>query len=367
MKHAILALPLTALCGQHSSDFPMSLHQLLCLQRKLQWNLPVMRSSVQRSCVMVALTLLLVTTMTQADSIAEAAECDVVSVLSTDASGRVMVESSLEALPDWTAVSVGEPLTMKHHMPLSLGLDAPDNLLCEMVDPQAQAALVNYHFLLKYPGAKSRCPYPVHPSHELYVCNLPNGCIAYLRMQEGAEATSVLAGCGAQRFEFERVSPYEFAKAQISGEDPLTDTSNLIIEYRIAEQDCRSLIAFEEGTGRLAELVNAARLVAELLEVYKERNVAYPGTLCQLYTGPDRVIAAIPRNPFEFQQNLCDSEVALPRPRGAVSYISQKVDGRIAGYWLAVLADGEPAQPKLALPEGEAVPLRAVEWIEAHP
>src|SRR5690606_34061752 len=259
----------------------------------------------------------------------------VVSVLVTDVNGMVMVESSLSFKPDWTSVSIAEPLTMEHYLPLSLRQDEPDNLVCVGVDPEVEAAMSNYQVLLKHPQATTVCPFPSHPSGQLYSCITDDGGIVLLRIQPGYEAAELIAAVGDSRYEFQSISPYDYAKLQVVGSPHETDISKQVIEFRVAEQDCLSLIAFTDQQGRREQLINATGLTAELIDLFHELNGFFPRTLCQLYTGPDRVIAAIPRNPYAWEQNLCGSEDALPRPTGAVDYVPQIIDEEVVGYWLA--------------------------------
>lgn len=292
---------------------------------------------------------------------------DVVSVIALDANGDVMAEAYPGLSNEWSLFDLGDPLNLETGWPLSYGWDEPEGVCPEGVS----VAVVFYQVLIRRKDAKTSCPYPVHPSKVLFIAKMDDGTLAILRMQEGSKPASVKARYLDKEYDMYPATAEEVARIQTAGIEPDIDWSTANLESKISRQDNKSLVAYLDKANQAEMLGQAADLMAEILELYYTRNGTYPRTMCQLYTGPQAVITAIPRNPYAWERNLCDTEDGPPRPRGCVKYISERVNGGTqgeasTGYWLAITGDGPEVKPTRELPKSASRPFRVIRWIEQH-
>lgn len=191
-----------------------------------------------------------------------------------------------------------------------------------------------------------------------------------MRLREEDVPHSIKARVGDREYDLLEYPIELLVELQLSGTGlEQTNRENVIVEYRIAELDTQSWQAFQTSLDQAELLGQAAEIVAELLEIYEERNGKYPGTMCQLYAGNEAIVAAIPRNPFAWDRNLCDTEHGLPRPKGYLRYFPHRVEGetKTTGYWLAITGEGTEVQPEVPLPTDTTAPFRVIRWIEKHP
>lgn len=297
-----------------------------------------------------------------------------VSVLAYDEQARVMVEGDLDFLPDWACFSCGDPLTLKDSARSAAPADAKEAQGCpEGTDPAAAAAYArNFAVMLRAPDATRSCSFPLAPVGAFYRADLPDGGIVLLQLPEDAQPSTVLAGYKGEVYSLFPVSTIDVARLQLAGDPPGTDPEKAHIITKVARADNLSLIAFTDEHGQAEALMNAAEVVVAIEEVYRERHEQYSHTMCQLYAGPNAVISAVPRNPYDFDRNLCETEYGMPRPAGALRYIPEVIGDtpereRVVGYWLAVLGSGPTVDPVQPLPADCAMPLRAIHWFETHP
>lgn len=291
-----------------------------------------------------------------------------VAILALNENGQIMVETELEFVQSWTSVGVGDPLTLTDFMPRSVVVTTPGaEAMCEDVDPDAAAACVNYGVVLKHPECQTNCHFPFRPVGTFFGTQFPDGGWVILRLLEGIRPATIEASYLGSRYALAEISPLDVARLQVFEESPEFDMSRSILENLVAYADCLSLIAYSDGVGQMGALELATDVVRRVEEHFYTVHGQYSHSLCQLYTGTPAVVGDLPRNPFEFDKNLCATEYSTPRPEGAIRYFPYTVgdtpgDERVVGYAIAILGPGEPADPPEDLPEDAAMPLRAVKW-----
>lgn len=294
---------------------------------------------------------------------------ELVSIIALSDSGDVMVEAVLFYGEDWVLIDVGDPLTLDYGMPLSLAWKRQtDETECPI--GAMNENIVTHQVLLKPPSTTTRCPYPMHPSGLFYSAELEDGGRVVVRLREEDVPHSVMARIGNKEFELVEFSVEDLVELQLSGTGlEQTNLENVIVEYRIADLDTLSWQAYQTSSNQAELLDRAAEILAELLGIYHERSGNYPGTMCQLYAGSDAIVSAIPRNPFAWNRNLCDTEHSLPCPKGVLRYFPQRVGGEsgATGYWLAITGTGTEVHPEVPLSAEFAAPFRVIRWVEQHP
>lgn len=270
----------------------------------------------------------------------------------------------------WCSFFTGDPVSLKYPLPLSEEAVAEQlQRTCdEGVDPDAAAAISFCSALLKHPDATARCPYPLYPADNLYMAELTNGAQAFLRLPAHVEPHSTQIRCESETVDMRSVSAAQLAAILMAGE--AIEVNNYLFEDRVCLQQCLNVVAFSEQEGEPEALLASAELTTRMCDLYYERNGMYPYQLCQLYTGEKAICGGYLSNPYDIDQNLCLSNLAEPRPEGAIRYIPEAVaDGqelRVVGYWLAVLGPGEAIDPDVPLPLEAGYPLRAIKWYETH-
>jgi len=286
--------------------------------------------------------------------------------------GHIITECYLYVDQDqqWCSFFTGDPVSLKYPLPLSEEPVAEQlQRTCdEGVDPDAAAAISFCSALLRHPDATARCPYPLYPADNLYMAELANGAQAFLRLPADVEPYRTQVRCDAETADMHSVSAEQIAAILMAGE--AIEVNNYLFEDRVCLQQCLNVVAFSEQEGELEALVASAELTTRMCDLYYERNGMYPYQLCQLYTGENAICGGYLSNPYQIGLNLCLSNLAEPRPEGAIRYIPEVVeDGenlQVVGYWLAVLGAGEAVDPEVPLPSEAGYPLRAIKWYEIH-
>ncbi len=287
-----------------------------------------------------------------------------ITVTALDDTGGVLALAYPMLDNEWTSNGCGDPLELERGWSLSTDWDRPAGVC----PPGSQSVVVNFECVVRRKDAVTCCPYPMHPSKVLFLARLDDGTVAILRLQAGTKPASVTARYLDRDYAMRPATPEEVARIQTTGRAPDYDWSADSLESKVCMLDNQSLVASLDKTGQMAALDRAADLLAEILELYYTRWGAYPASLSQLYTGERAVITALPRNPFDWDQNLAQRSDSSRAPAG-VEYISESgstgaPSASVTGYWLAVCAKGAAVKPARELPPGVKPPAHAVRWIE---
>ncbi|MDQ3022813.1 MAG: hypothetical protein M3R04_00285 [bacterium] len=329
--------------------------------------------SVFRSrCVSIAALLLICMLgllLSTSAAVVESAEFSSVSVSVLNPDSKLMIEATLSFTKEWTSIGSGDPLSLKHTMPLSLGIPQESEVVCD----EDSAALSNYIFMLRFPGSTTACLFPMNPSgnFQFFRADLSNGGSAFLQLPGDAFVGSIRLTSVIQETTMALVTPLEIATAMM-GEVITEQDPNTILEMKISRRNCQNLIAHSEKRDQVSALLESSRLIEDALKLYYSRRSRYPNQLCQLYTGPDAVVGELPSNPYKPSESLCISQIAGSKPEGYVRYFVLTGDSAPAEqigqyYWLAALGPGEETKPNRPLPVKMNIPPRSIAWFEPAP
>jgi hypothetical protein len=287
-------------------------------------------------------------------------------IYAQDSAGNDIADATSELDAKWHIFSCGDPLGLEAQGPLSDQPFKPAHC-----PPGEINTMVNYQVMILPPGTAQQCPYGlIHPSGHLYLAKLPNGGLVILRLQPSSQPARAWAVFDGKEIDMQPLKPLDFARLQLRGTEPKRDTNNVMPEDSVTRQDVRSLVAFSDGKGQKAELLDAAQVVADLLAFYHKRHGLYPASLDGLTADVDGVIYALPRNPYKWSVSLGAKPPTPALPYGVVYFAELTApDERVAqatGYWLAVTGKAGDAQPTTALPEGVKAPAHVIRWLEQH-
>lgn len=233
-------------------------------------------------------------------------------VLALNEGGYVMALSGLEYNPEqyetwlehgklgsWSTFGTGEPLNLVHNGPFSNDdVDPMNPGACPVdADPLAVAAMQNSETALKYEQTP-RCPYPMHPSGEMFAAELPGGATAFLRLASGtipAESGAVFRG---EVYPFESIKNWDYARVVVTGEEPRPGWTDSL-ENQVAWSDCVSLVAYVDEAGQVEALEQARQTVRNIIAKFIERHGREPVSLDELTSLPGAVIARLPWSPYD--------------------------------------------------------------------
>lgn len=233
-------------------------------------------------------------------------------VVALNEGGYVMALSGMEYNPEqyqiwlehgklgsWSTYGTGEPLNLIHNGPFSNDEVDPLNPgSCPVdVDPLAAAAVQNSETALKYEQTP-QCPYPMHPSGELFAAKLPGGATAFLRLASGtvpAESGAVFRG---EVYPFKPITNWDFARLIVTGEASEMD-GEMSLESQVAWSDCVSLVAYIDEVGQVEAQEQARLTVNNIIAKFVERHGREPVSLDELTSLPGAVIARLPWSPYD--------------------------------------------------------------------
>lgn len=234
----------------------------------------------------------------------------------------------------------------------------------------------NWQLVMKPANIETQCPFPFVPRGDFLSAVFDDGSWVVFRFPKGRcdSLSLAYAKYKGKEYKLRKTSQLEVARVLTDGRkldkdfipkyEPITDTL-------VALADCKAIIAFHDNDGQAQSLQYSTWVLTHMLENYRTSQLEYPAAPSQLYIGEKAIFSGLPLNPYEIDRNLCESILSQPRPGGYAQYIPEVIsnaDGseKVVGYWLAVIAEGEPVEPIKPLPEGKERPIRAVHWYEVH-
>lgn len=285
--------------------------------------------------------------------------------------GKLVLATAVGCESGWISQYSGDPLTLKYAQPLSMSAEPYSVGL--LIDTNDAAINFNasfpHHIIFKHSATETACPYPLEPESRHFLYKWDDGAAVLIRLIS-PEEIKIFAKRKNQETCIPEVDYVETARIQLSG-DMTTPLNTLMLEYRIAYLDNAALLASVGERDKEIVMRDIIALLQHILRHYYKIHNCYPNQLCQLFTGPTRVISQLPRSPFDYSGSLCTIGIQAPFPDQYLRYYSDvKADSVqdfvIDGYWLALIGEGQEVKPVKALPEDAPSPFQAIAWFEVH-